>query len=169
VASQERQPIGPASRLSIEIDPPVSDVQAIERGLFSYEEGRLGNPLHAHFAVMLRTDTGQIQGGADCHVMWHRVFVKTLWLPETLRGRGLGTQIMLDVEAEAVKRRCLSIWLTALGDHACHFYRRLGYRVFGVHEDYIGGQALYSVRKELARPVPPPVAPRHPPHKGEGD
>jgi ribosomal protein S18 acetylase RimI-like enzyme len=144
-----RDPARGALSLEIEANPNAGELGFVERGLFSFEEARLGNPNHAHFAIFVRDADGDVQGGVDCHVMWRRLFVKTLWLPEELRGQGLGSQLMMAAEAEGNVRRCRSVWLTALGDRACHFYRRLGYTIFGTHEDYVAGQALYSLRKEL--------------------
>ena len=137
-------------RLSIEPNPNTADVGIVERGLFLFEENRLGSPEHAHFAIFLRDDLGQIQGGVDGHVMWHRLFVKTLWIPETLRHQGLGTRVMHAAEEEAKQRQCRSVWLTALGDRALRFYTRLDYTIFGVLDDYVKGQSLYSLQKPLA-------------------
>ena len=136
-------------RLSSEPNPNTTDVGIVERGLFQFEENRLGSPEHAHFAIFLRDDLGQIQGGVDGHVMWHRLFVKTLWIPETLRHQGLGTRLMHAAEEEAKQRQCRSVWLTALGDRALHFYTRLDYTIFGVLEDYVKGQSLYSLQKVI--------------------
>ncbi|MEI9984920.1 MAG: GNAT family N-acetyltransferase [Aliidongia sp.] len=95
-------------RLSIEPNPNATDVGIVERGLFLFEENRLGSPEHAHFAIFLRDDLGQIQGGVDGHVMWSRLFIKTLWVPETLRGQGLGTRLMHAAEQEAKQRQSRS-------------------------------------------------------------
>ena len=130
-------------------DPSPADIAIIERGLFAYEEARLGDPEHGHFSIFVRDAHRQIRAGADCHALWRRLFLKTLWVAEGLRGQGIGTRLMAAVEREAVQRACRSVWLTALGDRACHFYDRLGYRVFGTHTDYVQGQPLYSLRKDL--------------------
>jgi GNAT superfamily N-acetyltransferase len=139
----------PGLRLAVETDPDTDDVGTIERGLFAFERARLGNPEHAHFAIFLRDTAGTVQAGLDGHIMWRRLFVKTLWVAEALRGQGLGSRLIQAAEAEARRRGCRSVWLTALGDRACHFYRRLGYDGFGVHADYVGSEALYSLSKTL--------------------
>jgi ribosomal protein S18 acetylase RimI-like enzyme len=136
-------------RLSIEPNPSPGEIGIVERGLFVFEENRLGSPEHAHFAIFLRDELGQVQGGVDGHVMWHRLFIKTLWIPETLRCQGLGTRLMHAAEAEAQRRQCRSLWLTALGDRALHFYLRLDYVIFGVLEDYVKDQSLYSLQKKI--------------------
>ena len=136
-------------RISVEPNPSIADVGIVERGLFLFEENRLGSPEHAHFAIFLRDDLGQIQGGVDGHIMWGRLFIKTLWVPEMLRHQGLGTRLMHAAEQEGKQRQCRSLWLTALGDRALHFYTRLDYTIFGVLEDYVEGQSLYSLQKPV--------------------
>ena len=136
-------------KLSVEANPTLTDLGIIERGLFQFEETRLGSPEHAHFAIFLRDANGQIQGGVDGHIMWKRLFIKTAWVAEPLRGQGIGTKLMLAAEREAVQRKCRCLWLTALGDHACHFYERLDYKIFGVLQDYVDGQSLYSLQKVI--------------------
>ena len=138
-----------ALSIRIEQDPNAGEVAYIERGLYVFEEARLGSPEHSHFAVFLRDPAGHVQGGVDGHVMWRRLFIKTLWLPETLRGRGLGTQLMAATELEARSRGCLGMWLTALGDHPRRFYLRLGFVTIGELRDYVGGQSLYTLEKRL--------------------
>ncbi|HTH98212.1 MAG TPA: GNAT family N-acetyltransferase [Stellaceae bacterium] len=137
----------PGLRVDVTSLPDAADVAVLERGLHAYEAARLGPPGHGHFAVLLRDDRDRVIGGVDGHVMWRRLFIKTVWLPETVRGRGWGTRLMQEVEREARRRACLSIWLTALGPRACHFYRRLGFEVIGVLEDYVLGEPLYTLHK----------------------
>ena len=138
-----------AMSIRVDQDPNTAEVAYIERGLYVFEEGRLGSPEHSHFAVFLRDQAGHVQGGVDGHIMWRRLFIKTLWLPESLRGRGLGTRLMAATEAEARSRGCLGMWLTALGDHPRHFYLRLGFVTIGELHDYVGGQSLYTLEKTL--------------------
>jgi GNAT superfamily N-acetyltransferase len=135
--------------LALEARPPDADILTLERGLFAFEEARLGSPEHVHFSIFLRDGDGRTQGGVDVHIMWRRLFIKTLWLAEAFRGQGFGTALMHELEHEAVRRRCRSLWLTALGDPARGFYLRWGYTVVGVLNDYVGGQGLFTMEKRL--------------------
>ena len=141
----------PLETLSIRIeqDPSATEIAFVERGLYLFEEARLGSPEHTHFAIFLRNSAGHVLGGVDGHVMWRRVFIKTLWLPENLRGQGIGTKLMAATESEARARACLGMWLTALGDHPRRFYLRLGFETIGELRDYVGGQSLYTLEKRL--------------------
>ena len=52
-------------------------------------------------------------------------------MPETLRGRGIGTDLLRRAEAEALVRGCHGAWLDTFEFQARGFYERLGYRCFG--------------------------------------
>lgn len=139
----------PSFTFTVDADPGAADVAVLERGLHAYEEARLGSPEHRHFGVFMRDDLGRVLGGIDGHVMWRRLFIKTMWVAEPMRGQGYGTGLLRAAELEAMNRSCRSIWLTALGDLACRFYLRLDYKVIGVLEDYVSSQSLYTLHKTL--------------------
>jgi len=149
--SPQPAPPPPQNRLhvSVEEEPAAADIGVIERGLFAFEEARLGAPEHTQFAVLLRDHLGGVLGGLDGHVMWRRLFIKTFWLPDGLRGQGYGSQLLTEAESEAKLRGCSGIWLTALGDRAKNFYTMRGYQVFGRLPAYVEGQDLYSLAKDL--------------------
>ncbi|TFV36564.1 GNAT family N-acetyltransferase [Bradyrhizobium sp. CCBAU 11361] len=66
--------------------------------------------------------------------------VDLLFVPHSLRGPGLGRRIMLQAEREAIARGCRGAWLDTYSFQARAFYKRLGYRAFGVLDDYPPGQ-----------------------------
>jgi GNAT superfamily N-acetyltransferase len=51
--------------------------------------------------------------------------------PDDARGQGLGTDLMAQAEAEAVRQGCRDIWLDTFAFQARSFYERLGFEVFG--------------------------------------
>jgi len=70
-------------------------------------------------------------------------------VPESMRGKGLGTQIMGQAEAEARARGCHSAWLDTFEFRARGFYEGLGYSCFGELPDYPVGFSRYFMRKAL--------------------
>jgi GNAT superfamily N-acetyltransferase len=72
-----------------------------------------------------------------------------VYLPEDLRGAGLGRQLMEQAEQEAIHRGCHIIWLDTFTFQARGFYERLGYTVFGTLEDYPPGHSRFFLRKNL--------------------
>jgi GNAT superfamily N-acetyltransferase len=109
---------------------------------FNDSHTRLGEP-ERKLAVLLRDPaTGALQGGLLAVSYYRWLFVDVLFLPEHLRGAGLGRRIMQAAEREAVRRDCIGVWLVSFSFQAPGFYRRLGYREFGTLDFPRGHQAI---------------------------
>ena len=90
-------------------------------------------------------------GGLWGRTAYEWLFVELLFVPESLRGRGVGAELMLRAEAEAIARGCHGAWLDTFAFQARRFYERLGYSCFGELNDYPVGSALYFMKKALVR------------------
>jgi len=77
--------------------------------------------------------------------------VDLLFVPDTLRGRGLGSELMKRAEEEALARGCHSAWLDTFQFQARGFYERIGYQIFGELSDFPAGHARYFMKKALRR------------------
>jgi ribosomal protein S18 acetylase RimI-like enzyme len=72
-----------------------------------------------------------------------------------MRGAGAGRRLMMEAEAEALRRGCCAAELDTFSFQARGFYERLGYSVFGALEDYAPGQSRFYMRKRLDGGAPP--------------
>jgi GNAT superfamily N-acetyltransferase len=88
-------------------------------------------------------------GGLYGRTGFRRLFVEKLFIPETLRGKGLGSKLLQQAEAEAKRRNCLGAWLETLSAYAKRVYERNGYRVFGEIPDYPPGNTRYFLSKNF--------------------
>ena len=59
------------------------------------------------------------------------LFVDLVYLPDSLRGTGVGTRMMAMAEDEAKARGCVAALLYTISFQAPDFYARLGYRELG--------------------------------------
>jgi len=59
------------------------------------------------------------------------LFVKYLWVSDTLRRQGVGRELMGQAEGRARERGCHSTWLDTFSFQARGFYEKLGYEEFG--------------------------------------
>jgi GNAT superfamily N-acetyltransferase len=99
-------------------------------------------------AIMLNDASGRSVGGLWGHTAYDWMFVQYLAVPEACRGQDLGTCLMLQAEQLARMRGCIGIWLDTFSFQALGFYKKLGYSVFGVIEDYpIGHQRLFLSKR----------------------
>jgi len=94
-------------------------------------------------------DTGGILGGLWGETNFAYLHVELLFVPETFRGTGLGRQMLLKAEQEAISRGCRGAWLDTHSFQARGFYERLGYSVFGILDDYPPSQSRIFLHKVL--------------------
>jgi GNAT superfamily N-acetyltransferase len=104
----------------------------IDGGLNAYNDAAIGYSDRRPLAVTVKDPaTGEILGGAKGRTSLGLLFVELFWLPEALRGSGLGSRILRMMEEEGRRRGCRSAVLLTISFQAPEFYRRHGWRVFG--------------------------------------
>lgn len=123
--------------------------QVLLRGLQAYNLERTGLADHRPLAVLLRDADGQVVGGLWGRTAYRWLFTELLFVPQSLRGQGLGRSLLAQAEQEASTRGCVGAWLDTFEFQARGFYERLGYAVFGEIGDYPPGFARYYLSKRL--------------------
>jgi len=119
-------------------------------GLAAHNRKSVAAPDARPLWVLLRDPiTDEILGGLWGLTAWSQLHIETVFVPEGLRGTGVGKRILEMAEAEAVKRGCLGVWLDTYSFQSRGFYGRLGYTVFGTIDDYPPGHARYFMKKAL--------------------
>lgn len=136
-------------RVELEERPRIEDARVVTQGLLEFNRAVIGDPDEVQLAVFARDDAGRVIGGLLGHLRWRWVYVAKLWLPDELRGRGVGRRVMEEVEAYARRKDCLGIYLDTFEYQALPFYEKLGYKQFGVLEGYPPGYRQFHLRKAL--------------------
>ena len=133
------------------IDPNASPEEgaAVLRGLREFNEVRLGPPNEQPVRIVLRDDSGNLIGGLLGHTKWSWLYVSTLWVDESARGKGWGTKLMDAAEELARSRGCTHVSLDTFEYQARPFYEKLGYKLFGTLEGYPPGYRQYYLTKQL--------------------
>lgn len=117
-------------------------------GVVSFGQARVGSADYRPLAVLLAEPaTETVIGGLWGATFFEWLFVELLFVPEALRGSGLGATLMRRAEDEAVRRGCRGAWLDTFSFQAHGFYERLGYTVFGTIEDYPPGHRRHFMQK----------------------
>jgi len=104
-------------------------------------------PLH----VMLKDASGNFVGGLTASTYWDWLDIEDFYIPEELRGEGVGTALLQEAESIAVKRGCKRCFLTTFEFQARIFYEKQGYYVTGKLDDYPPGSVYYWMRKDLTK------------------
>lgn len=132
-------------------DPSERHHQAIVEPLKAFNDAHVGVSPRAHFALILEEpDTGAIVGGLWAEIARGWLFVDLLFVPEALRGRRLGSELLARAEALARERGCVGVHLQTAAFQARGFYEKQGYQVFGTLEDHPVGSRTFYFAKRLA-------------------
>jgi GNAT superfamily N-acetyltransferase len=104
----------------------------IHRGLTAYNTTRFRPSDNNTLDILVRDDnSGEILGGLLGHSSYRLFFLDLFYLPEGLRGAGLGSRIIVVAEDEARRRGCTAAFVYTVTFQAPEFYERHGYRRFG--------------------------------------
>ncbi len=129
--------------------PQRSDRDALLRLLAGFEAEKAGPLDYKALALMIRDQDGATIGGLYGWTMFGWLIVESLFVPDRLRGTGVGTSLMRRAEATARQRGAIGIWLDTYSFQARGFYEKLGFSVFGQVDDHPPGEARYFMSKRF--------------------
>jgi GNAT superfamily N-acetyltransferase len=124
--------------------------RAIGGGLNEFNDAVTGVSDRRSLAVVVKDPTtGSVVGGAIGRSSLGLLFLDLFFLPETLRGSGLGTEVLRAFEEEGRQRGCRSAVLYTISFQAPGFYERNGWRRFGEVPCHPPGTSRIFMTKEL--------------------
>ncbi|MDR4308283.1 GNAT family N-acetyltransferase [Chelatococcus sambhunathii] len=129
-------------------EPNQDDRAAILRGLVAFNNATYGPSDIRPLAVLLR-EGGETVGGLWGRTSYGWLFIELLFVPEIMRGRGLGATLIKRAEDIARGRGCANAWIDCFGEPNRRFYERRGFAVFGSMPDHPDGVTRYFLRKKL--------------------
>jgi len=141
----------PSSRyiISFEENPAEEDIRRVREGLQDYNRLHVPEDDYRPFTMFLRDPEGNVAGGLLGETYWGWLHVGILWLEETIRRQGYGSQLLDMAEKIAAQRGCRGVHLDTMSFQALPFYERHGYKIFGVLEDLPPGHRKFFLSKIL--------------------
>lgn len=133
--------------------PLKKDLHAISAGIQAFNQKHLPDAVvfeaDTKFAVFAKDAQGKVLGGIRATAFWDYCIIELLWLAESVRGLGIGTQLMQAAEAFALEKGFTYLRTETLSFQAKPFYLHLGFREFGKLEDYPKGHTTYCLVKKI--------------------
>lgn len=123
--------------------------KTILKGLIEYNRQKAGPSKWHTVAVVINDSRGKVLGGLTGWTGWGWMYVELFWLPEELRRQGHGRKLMALAEEEARKRGCIGMYLNTASFQAPDFYPKLGFKPYGVVEDFPPGHKTYYLVKRF--------------------
>jgi ribosomal protein S18 acetylase RimI-like enzyme len=103
-----------------------------------------------HLSCFARDARGQAVAGAVGRAWGTNVELQQIWLPESLRKSGLGTQLLREFEAAARDRGCTFAYLETWTFQARGFYEKNGYTVALEISGYAPRLSKFTMTKHLS-------------------
>jgi|SRR5919197_1377577 GNAT superfamily N-acetyltransferase len=129
------------------IAPAARDV--ITSGLHQFNVDQTGIDDWKPLGVLVADDAGQVLGGLAGRTTLGVLFIDVFFLPERLRGHGLGSRVLRAAENEARRRGCQTSLLVTTSFQAPTFYEQHGYQRFGEIACQPPGASRIFMRKPL--------------------
>lgn len=99
--------------------------------------------------IPIRDADGIVAGGLWSVSLFRWLHLEILFVPETMRGQGVGSSLMGLAETEARKRGCLGMQADTLSFQAVPFYQKMGFSQFGAVSDCPPGHQRLFFQKRL--------------------
>ena len=128
-------------------DAPELETFLAER-IYEYNAAATGYRDAEFFTAAQASDSGVLQAGICGYTWGGCCFVSYLWVSESFRGKGLGSELLKAVEAHAREKRCRVVILSSHSFQAPQFYARLGYREAArVHDHPVGHANIFYAKR----------------------
>lgn len=136
------------TNMQIELSQNESDAKFIRDRLNEYNYARVPDDHHETLTLVVRRDN-EIAAGLTGDTYWDWLYISLFWVDESLRGQGLGGDILAKAEAVARERGCHSAHLETHDFQNLDFYQKRGYALFGQLNDLPAGHTKYYLWKKI--------------------
>lgn len=137
--------------IAFKANPVTADLDAIFDPLRDFNTAATGRASDRREAVFHIMDdaSGKPVGGLAGWTTFDWFFAVGLFVPEHLRGQGLGRELIRRAEDYARQQGQVGIYLDTFEFQARGFYEKLGFSIFGTLEDHPVGGRRYFLQKRL--------------------
>ncbi len=99
--------------------------------------------------IILLDDAGSWIGGLSGKIYWEWLEIENFFLPQKVRGIGIGTSVLSLAENTALKHGARRSFLTTYSFQARQFYEKHGYVVVGQLDNYPPDSTYFWMRKDF--------------------
>ncbi|GLQ89496.1 GNAT family N-acetyltransferase [Dyella flagellata] len=130
--------------------PTTDELGAIRRQLDQFNRAACGISDQRPLALLVRDPTtGEVLGGLNGRSSRGMLYIDVFFLPESMRGTGLGSRLLRMAEEEGLRRGCRIGLLYTNNFQAPGFYLKHGWREFGRFPTDPPGTCRIYFTKEL--------------------
>ena len=136
-------------KLEFTLSPSLKEVATLEQGIAENTREKIGLESPQSFGFFHR-DQERILAGCNGILLYGMLYLDQLWVDKSLRGQGIGRELIERVEAFAKESHCFLVSLNTMSWEARGFYESLGYKVYATLDGLQKGSQMFSLKKELS-------------------
>jgi GNAT superfamily N-acetyltransferase len=129
--------------------PEQSTVDFLDNKIAEYNWERWEVSERLPIAVQVKNKRAEIIAGAAGRTFGNWLQLNTLWVCESQRGTGLGSEVLKAIEVAARQRGCTQVLLDTLNFQAMPFYQKHGYQTEWTQVNYPKTGCKYFMSKSL--------------------
>ncbi len=131
-------------------EPGPDEKKTIVAGMLAYHrsKGHIRKEKDDYFSVVLKYQDNTV-GAIVVSFRWDTMHIETLWIDESIRGKGWGTRLVEAAEKEAITRNCYLAYTDTFSWQAPKFYEKLGYTLYSTLDNYPRNCSLSYFKKDL--------------------
>lgn len=129
--------------------PDPKDVDALLSKLIQYNLKHLDVKEKPPLAVWCKDDSGKITAGITGYVFGHWLEIHYFFVNSDLRGSGIGSKLLNQMEQSAKERGCRFSFLNTFSFQAKPFYEKNGYKEIFSIDNYPLTSTKHFLVKEL--------------------
>jgi len=126
------------------------EVSIVRDGIISYNMNL--NPSYPRVEpvnLILKDDKGKVIGGLLGKIYLLGLFIDILWIDNNYRNLGYGYRLLSEIEEIGRAKGCKFIHLDTFSFQAPDFYKKCGFKVFGILDSYPEGISRYYLKKDI--------------------
>ena len=137
--------------IDVEDKAKPEDVRFVVAKLEAFNEANTPAPFERkEIRLFIRDEGGAIQAGLLGAVGMHCLVIQILWVEDTLRGQGIGTELLATAETLAKEKGARQAIVETTTFQAPEFYEKRGYSVICEIKDCPLGASSLLMRKWLS-------------------
>jgi GNAT superfamily N-acetyltransferase len=130
-------------------EPSGEDNSRLGQGLNQHAIEQLGEGGFKPVGIFVRDGNGGILAGISGFLNWNWLQISLLWVDDSLRGEGVGSELMQRIESVGRDKGCRFAHVDTFSFQARAFYESLGFTVFATLESYPPEHSRHYLRKTL--------------------
>ncbi|MFD1427387.1 ribosomal protein S18 acetylase RimI-like enzyme [Kroppenstedtia sanguinis] len=139
-------------KVKISDDYNEKDYDFVADKLYEYNvkasKGLLKKPEHDVF-LFLKDTFEHVIGGIFCETYNHCLYIDMFWIAADYRGKGVGKAMITEAERAGKEMGCVFAHTSTFSYQSPHFYKSMGYEIFGMLDDYPDGIKQFFLKKKL--------------------